>query len=383
MQFAHPGKNGLPGIGVRIHAQRWIFLNQLLNRQPQLFLVGLGLRLDGKLDHRLGEVDGFEQDGMLLIAHGVAGDYVLQAHRGADIARQHFLDLFALVGVHLHQTPHAFLAVLGDVEDELARAQLARVHANERELPDKGIGHDLKDQRGERRVVFGRTRFGNVRMANLGALNRLYIHRRRQVIHHGVEQVLNALVLKRGSADHREDLLRDGRLADPAHDLFLGNRRAFDELLEQVVVGFGYRFDHLFAVCLGLVHEIGWNLNFVVFGAQGFIAPYNGFQTDQIHHALELIFRADGDLDGHRAAAHAFHDGVDGVVKVRAHAVHLVNEANPGYAVLIGLPPHGFRLRLDARHRVEHGHGAVQNAQAALYFRCEIDVPGGIDDVDG
>ena len=44
-------------------------------------------------------------------------DDVLQAHRRADIARENFLDVFAFIGVHLHQTPDALPAVLGDVKD--------------------------------------------------------------------------------------------------------------------------------------------------------------------------------------------------------------------------------------------------------------------------
>ena len=37
-------------------------------------------------------------------------DNVLQANRGADIARQNFVDVFALVGVHLQQAANALAA---------------------------------------------------------------------------------------------------------------------------------------------------------------------------------------------------------------------------------------------------------------------------------
>ncbi len=52
VQFAHSGKNRLPGFGIGVHAERGIFLRQLLDRHAQLFLVGLGLRLHRELDHR-------------------------------------------------------------------------------------------------------------------------------------------------------------------------------------------------------------------------------------------------------------------------------------------------------------------------------------------
>ena len=69
-------------------------------------------------------------------------------------------------------------------------------------------------------------------------------------------------------------------------------------------------------------------------------------------------------------------------IEIRSHAIHLVDEAQARNIVFIGLPPHGFRLRLHARHGVEHGYRAIQHAQAALHFGREIHVPGRIDDVD-
>ena len=73
----------------------------------------------------------------------------------------------------------------------------------------------------------------------------------------------------------------------------------------------------------------------------------------------------------------------DGAVEIRAHAIHFIDEANARNAVFIGLPPHCFRLRLNARHGVEYRHGSVQHAQTALDFGREIHVTRRVDDVDG
>src|SRR5258705_3136833 len=75
-------------------------------------------------------------------------------------------------------------------------------------------------------------------------------------------------------------------------------------------------------------------------------------------------------------------NGADDVVKVRAHAVHLVDEANARNAILVGLAPDGFRLRLHAGDRVENADRAVQNAQGALDFHGEIHVARRINNVD-
>src|SRR5262249_27469914 len=57
-------------------------------------------------------------------------------------------------------------------------------------------------------------------------------------------------------------------------------------------------------------------------------------------------------------------------------------EADARHAVLVGLAPHRLRLRLHARHRVEHTDGAVEHAQRTLDLDGEVDVARRVDDVD-
>ena len=46
------------------------------------------------------------------------------------------------------------------------------------------------------------------------------------------------------------------------------------------------------------------------------------------------------------------------------------------------MPPDRLGLGLDARHGAEHGHRAIQHAQAALHFRSEVNVARRVYDVD-
>ena len=66
----------------------------------------------------------------------------------------------------------------------------------------------------------------------------------------------------------------------------------------------------------------------------------------------------------------------------RTHLVHLVDEADTGDVVLISLTPHGLRLGLDTFLTVEHGNCTVEDAQRALNLNREVNVTGGVDDVD-
>ena len=67
---------------------------------------------------------------------------------------------------------------------------------------------------------------------------------------------------------------------------------------------------------------------------------------------------------------------------VGARVVHLVDEGDARHAVALHLLVDGDRLALHALARVEHEDRAVEHAQRALHLDGEVDVAGGVDDVD-
>jgi DNA primase len=54
-------------------------------------------------------------------------------------------------------------------------------------------------------------------------------------------------------------------------------------------------------------------------------------------------------------------DLLDGAEEVGPHAVELVNETNTRNLKVVGLMPHGFRLRFNSGNAVEHDHAAIQH----------------------
>ncbi len=382
MQFAHAGDDGLARFLVGVHPERGVFLRQLAERDAHLLLIGLGLRLDRHRDHRFGKLHPLQGDDVVGIAEGVAGGHVLQAHAGGDVAGANFLDLLAAVGVHLHQPADAFAPSFDRVVDRVAGIDHAGVAADEGQGAHEGVGGDLERQRRERRVVVGQPLAFALGGIVQHALDRWFVHRRRQVADHRVQHRLHALVLEGGAAQRRHDLALEGAGAQAGVDLVLAEGLAFQILFHQLVGSLGGGFDHLLAPGLAVGPQAGGNIDVLELHAETVFIPGYGLHPDQIDDAPEFVLGPDGKLDRHRVGAQATLDLPYHPQEIGAGAVHLVDERQPGHAVFVGLPPDRLGLRLDPAHRAEHRAGAVQYPQRTLDLDSEVHVAGGVDDVD-
>ncbi len=391
-----------PGVDIGVHAERGIFLRQLGEGGAHFFLVRFGFRLDGHRNHRRREIDRLEHDGLVFIAQRVAGSHVLQAHAGGNIARFHRIDFLALVRMHPQQAPDALARFLGGVVNVLPGLQHAGIHANIGHVADERIGHDLERQRGKRLIVRRTPQF-RLFGIRIDAFDRGNIERRRQIIDHRIEQRLNALVLERRARHHRHQLERNRRPAQRRAQLRRLQLVLVEILGQDGVVVLGDILDDLVAMLFikfrGQRRSLHGGLQFrvrlqvlripqlferqrFVLRAQGFALPDDGALFDEIDDADEIVLAPDGILDRHGMPRKPLPHGLDRMIEIGAHAVHLIDERNARHAILVRLAPYGFRLRLHAGHRVEHGHRAIQHAQRPLHFHGEIHVARRINNID-
>ena len=125
----------------------------------------------------------------------------------------------------------------------------------------------------------------------------LDLGRHGQVVPHGVEQKLYALVLVRRAQQDGRALERDGNPTD-GRDQILGRALLLVQVLfRDGVVEVGDGFDHLLTGRLGVCHQLVRYLG----KAQVFaLRPVEEhcLHADEVDYALEAIFGADGDLHG-------------------------------------------------------------------------------------
>src|SRR5690606_10540222 len=259
MQFAHALDDRLAALDVGRHAEGRILLGKAVEGDAPLFLVRLGLRLDGNLDHRLGEFHPLQNNRLRRLAQRVSGRGVFQAGHGDDIAGAGFLRLFPAVGMHLKHAANALAGALYGVQRRRAGFQNARIDAHEGQRADERIAHHLEGEAGER-LVIGRQALDVLLGLRIDAVRAADIDRRGHEIDNRVEQRLNTLVLERRSGQNRHEDRLDGALANAAAQRRLVRLFAFEIRFENRLIDLDCRVDHLLTVFRGLIGKLWANV---------------------------------------------------------------------------------------------------------------------------
>src|ERR1700722_11881666 len=213
VEFAHSGNQRLAGVRFSRNTESRIFLCQALHRHAEFVLVRFGLRLDSYRKNWSREIDGLQNHLLVLVAQRVSGVDTLQTNYRANVAGINLFNFFALVSMHLQHAADAFARALAGVVHVATGFENAGINADIRHMTDEWVGHNLKSQRGEWRIIRSAAQLHFIGFW-VHTFKWRNVRRRRQVIDHRIEQRLNAFILKRRTSQHRHDLQRQRGLAD-------------------------------------------------------------------------------------------------------------------------------------------------------------------------
>ena len=303
------------------------------------------------------------------------------------MTRGDFVNRVLLVGLHLEELTETFFLTLSRVKNLLTLSRVTGVHTGVDELTVERVSCNLVGQ--SRKRLIRRCLTGKLLFLIRGA-RALYIgniQRGRQVLDHSIQHGLNTTVLECGTTEHGECLAVDSQLTDTSLELINRELFTFEVLLHEFLAGLSNSLYQLCAVLFGLSLQVSGDLSSFVLCAHGHVAlgvagPYVCLHFEQVNHADEVALSADRQLHNERLCAQAIDNSLNGEVEVRTHLVHLVNEADAGNVVLISLTPHGLRLRLNTFLTVKYRYSAVKHAQRTLHLNGEVNVTGGVDNID-
>ena len=262
--------------------------------------------------------------------------------------------------MHLNDTAKTLALVLDGVQHGVTGVDHARVDTEEGQVTNERVGSDLERQSRERLVIRSMTLVFGLAV-HFQAVDSSNVGRSRQVLDHGIQHCLYALVLERGATGYQDDFVVQHALTQSTFDLFLGQLFAAQVFFHQVFRRFCSGFNQIHAHFLRLFQQLGRDV-FVIEGyALISFIPVDGFHLDQVNNALEVLFGADVQLKGNRSTFQTGLDVLNAAQEVGAGTVHLVDERDTGNLVLVSLTPYGFRLWLYATYGTVHHHGTVQN----------------------
>ena len=296
VQLAHACNDGLTRFLIRIGLECRVLFRKLDQRHGHFFLTGLGLGLDGHPNDGIREGHALKQDLVVLGAERIARGGLLEAYDRNDVSRMAFLKLRARIRVHEQDAADAFALSLRGVIHIRAGFERSAVNADERQLPDKGIGHDLERERGKRRVV-ARLCDHFLRAVAVRSLCRGNVKRRGQEIHDRVEQRLHALVAVGCAAADRHHFARDGRAADGGDQLLRLEPLALKVAFHELVVVREDLVEQLCARLFRLLQHVRGDLLLANVRAVVIIIDF-GLHGEQVDDAAEGRLAAAGQLDG-------------------------------------------------------------------------------------
>ncbi len=129
------------------------------------------------------------------------------------------------------------------------------------------------------------------------------------------------------------------------------------------------------------VDHVGWNVSALNVLAEIVVIDVRAL-VDKIDNSLEVRLGANRQLNWSGLRFEPVDNHFDRALERRTSSVHLVDEAEPGNAVFVGLPPHGFGLRLNAGDGIEDDDATVEHAKRSLDLNREVNVSRRVDDID-
>ena len=317
---------------------------------------------------------------MLFIAERVARRRILETDGSSDITAVDAVDFLTVVRMHLQDTADALFLALRGVVHVRAAIEDAGVYAEECELADVRIRHDLECESGERLIVARRTMVLFARF-RVDTSDRRNIRRSRHVIDDCIEERLDTLVAIGSTAGDRAELAGNRTLADNSLDLVFRDLLAAEIFLHEVIIELGKSLEEDFTVFFSLILHVIRNRDFI-FDFAEVVFIDDGFHLDEIDDALERILSANRQLDCNCVCIEAFLHHLDDIEEVRAGDVHLVDISHTRNIVILSLTPNGLSLRLNAAASSQDCYSAIEYAQGTLNLYREVHVTRRINDVD-
>ncbi len=226
---------------------------------------------------------------MGFVAQRVAGGRFGKLRNDADVAGMDGADGDGLLAARNIKAAEAFLNFLNGVPQACIGAERSGENTEIGLLAYVGVGSGFPDIQGDGAAVVGFENF--IAGFALGG-NRFGLQRGGHELHDGIQEGRDADLGIAGGNQDGDEGTGLNHSSQTAGDFIAGQFAAFQVLFQQGVVAFGGSFHHRGAGIFGFGFQI--RRDFLA----GFRADFERFHGEQVDDAFEILFLADGQLDG-------------------------------------------------------------------------------------
>lgn len=379
VQFTHARNNGLFTLGVDVDTERRVFALEAVHGLTEVVGITGALRLDGQRHDGIGDEHGRHGVGETTVSEGITRGTV-DTENGADLSGTNLVDIFHLVGVHADDTGNADLFVSAGVEQVGALGKGTLVDTDVGKLTVVVL-FKLESQTDKGERVVG-DELDSLLISDLVESSVFNLARIGEVVANSIEHGLDSLIGESRTHHDRRELAGNSGAANSTLDLFVGRLLLVEEELSHFVVDISKLLNEDLALLFGETLQVSGQL----VGSADLEATssfkVHGLHLDQVNNTLELVFGTDGDLNSSRGNLELGVDLLNSLPRVGAHTVHLVDEGDSGDIVTLHLTIDGNGLRLNTANGAQNHDGTIENSEGTLDFNREINMAGGIDQVD-
>ena len=379
MQLTHTADDGLLGLLVNVEAESGILTHKAVHGLGEGIGVAGTLGLDAERHDGVGDVHGAQGVRKATVGEGIARSAV-NTEDGANLTSTDLVDVLHFIGVHTDDTGNADLLVAAGVVEVGALLERTLVDTHVGELAVRVL-FELEGKTDEGEGVVGNELDG---LLALGAVERkvVGIVGVREVVANSVEHGLDTPI---GNGRTHEDggkLAGDSSAANGGLDLLGARGLLLEEHLGNLIVHIGKLLDKLLSLLLAEVLDLSGNLlgDLEVDTTHAIVT--DALHLDQVDDTLELLLRAERNLDSGSGDLELVVDLLDRLPGVGTHTIHLVDEGDTGDVVALHLSVDGNGLGLDTGDGAENHDGTVKHSHGTLDLDGEVDMAGGIDQVD-
>lgn len=380
VKLENEGDDGMKGILVRIEEERRILGRKKIERNENILMVGIGIRIDRDLDKRIRELNEIKDKRIKRIEKSIESGGLIEERKGKDVEWERLIDVLKDVGVNMKNKEDKIKI---EIEGVLKRKEIGKI-----ERIDEGEGKRKKERivndiewKNRKRWLIRRLKGGLGLSIEVDKIDGRKVGRRRKELKKRVEKRMKEKVIERGKEKDRMEIELDSEIEDKREKIVISRNGELEIGLNRWLIDIERKIDKILKILLRIVRNIGRNLKKSWRREDGEIKG-KGINLDKIEEKEEIVLREDRKMKRKWKRKKERKKNIKREVEVGKDIVNIVEEENEREVVILRMKKKGLGMGIKERIGVEKRNREVEKKKRKIKLNSEVKVERSVDDVE-